>query len=812
MSTGLNKNIIDNQDRGLLGLAVKCRLISIEQEKKILSVFIDELNKNPDISIVQIFREKKYLSEEEINFLLAVKKHLKMKMLDKKFGELGVANKFIHPEKVKKAIDLQSELFKETQESKLIGDILLEQKEISKANKAAIMLTQDRVKDELLAQTINDIASTEMEKITINMRFGAIAVKKKFISLEQLNQAITVQKSEAKENKIKRYLGEILKELFDLSDKDTTDILKIQKEFEKQRLSLEKALSLYNRETTANKRLNKLFEYSFSKNKLEAHVQIVNKLVEDVLVSDVISWLKSIGISYGICDEKSIEDFLEKKVVGSEIKIAKGYAPLKPVKESMEFSFNTTPGSNSDDVKSQELVFVKKGDILAKITPHKEGKPGQDVCGFHIAPPEDEIIALSCGEGVVKKGTLFLAEIDGNPTLYKNRTLFVTANNLSYPTKHLTGNIGTDLGTQYQTTNIKVDGSIETGGIIICNEITVEGYVKGQIRAAGRVQIDGDAGRHLNTEEKSTIISSDEDIVVKKNIVNSIVITSKNLSAPNSDLISSKVFAFQDVILKNIHSEKDRPSLLQVGINPSLKANAIKQTIDEKNQVLQKLLHKDELKEIENWFNGKIQMQNNYQEQQTILQNLLKLFSDKAFDIFETFEQKTKELMSQTNKAINNDYSHILESTNAREFIDELLKEIHNLSQDKQKAHLQEMLDIKFGMYKAAVNATQRYKNEYKAREEFIMKKIKNLMPDIDKMKLEIEDLYVKKDYLKLSEANISAVNPVIRVKNQVDKGTIIKGRKSILVIDQTIFGVKFSENRTTAVDTPQIIIEGFYD
>lgn len=809
MNNSLRMTDIRNSDRTLLALAVKCRLISNEQEKQLWSVFIRKLTQDSTISILQIFKQEKILTDQDIEFLFSVQNHLLMKTLDKKFGELGVANKFINPEKVKKALDLQSEIFRETQKSKMIGDILLEQNEITKANKAAILLTQDRVRDELLAEAINDIASTELEKISINMRFGAIAVKKKYISLDQLNQALKVQKDEQGENKSKRYLGEILRELFGLSAKDLTAILNIQKELERQRLSLEKALTLYKLESNTNKRLNRLFEYRFLKNKLEAYIRIAKEVVEEVTVNDVTNWLKSIGISHGICDEQSIKAFLNNGIPGSEIKIAQGSSPTDPVNESIEFFFNTGAGLTKP-IDSAPLTVRQKGDILAKIIPYQEGTPGKDVCGNDIAPPAYKSIPLGCGKGVVRKGNLFLAEIDGHPTLFKNRTLFVSPKDLSHPTENLSGNIRTDLGSQYEIANLSIDGTVETGAKIICHELVVKGDVKGQIMATGRVQIDGNA---LNTGEHPNIISSDKDIVITKNIFNTILITSENLLAPNADLISSKVYAFQDIILKSIYSKEETPSILQIGKKPNLRTNAINQTIIEKKQILKRLLCQDDLAEIENWFNGKIQMQNVYIEQQTILQELLKLFNDKEFERFETIEEKIKEFITCSQERPNQDSFTLFESASAQQLIKEILNELQGLPAEKQKTFLKEMLDIKFAMYRAAVNAAQRYKNEYSARQDIVMKKIKNQLSEINKTKQEIKDLYVKKDYLKLSESkSVPSVNPTIRVKNQVEKGTIIRGRSSSLILDQTIYGVKFSEKQKSLTDRPQIIIEGFYE
>ena len=813
MPAASGTNIISKKNHNILGLAVKCRLITVDQEKQLLSKLIEKLQKDPDYYVVQLFREDNYLSEENIDFLFAVKKHLELKMLDKRFGELGVANKLIRPEKVKKALDLQSELFKKNQESKLIGDILLEQKEITRANKASILLSQDRVKDELLAQAINDIASNEMEKISINMRFGAIAVKKGIITITQLNQALKVQKDENGSQKPRRYLGEIFKELFGLSEKDLIHILKIQKEFEKQRLSLEKALSRYNQETNTNKRLSKLFEYRFSKNKLKAYIRIANEFSEEILVPDVLNWLKSIGISFGICDDKSIRDFLAKGTLGSEIMIARGYLPTEPANESIEFLFDTKLHTNGNETDSKKISFVKKGDILARIIPHKEGKPGKDVSGFHIVPPRHKIIPLGSGKGVVKKGVIFFADTDGNPTLYKNRTLFVTPCDQTYPTKHFAGHIKTDLGAKYQSANLKVDGNIEKGGKVICHGLTVLGDVKGQIRATGEIRIKGSIGTDPDTTGNPCIISAHGNIFANKNIANTVIITSKMLKAPNADLISSKVYAFQDIFLKNIYSKKGAASLLQIGKNPNLKLDAVNRSIDEQKQALRKLLHEDELDEIKNWFDGKIQVQNDYLDQQNILKHLLNLLDDKAFENFGTLEQEINAFQNPSGSSTDRENQNLLKTDTLKQFTNELLNDTRKLSPEDRKSHYTEMLDIKFGMYRAAVNATQRHKNEYNAQKDFILQKITKLKPEIIGKKQEIEDLYNKKDFLKLRETKLTpAGNPAVRVKNQVEKGIVIKGKKSAMTLDQTMYGVKFSEQQKSATDTAQITIEGFYD
>lgn len=805
---------VNIQEQNLLRLALKCRFISTEQEKEILSYYIGQREQHPKISIVQIFKDRGFLSDEQISFLFAVKNHLQMKMLDKRFGELGVANKFIDSENVKRALEQQDEIFKKTQDSILLGDILVEKNEISKANKAAILLTQDRIEDEFLAASFNDIASSEMERININMRFGAIAVKKGFVSLAQLNQALTIQKARNAEIRENVYLEQILQEQFGLSDENLTKIFKVQKEIEKQRLSLEKALILYNQENQLGKGLSLFFEYRFSKNKLSALITLKKAVSESLDASDFIAWLKTIGITHGLCGKKEIQKFLKTAAVGDEFKVAQGKAPVNSVDGTAEILFDTFQKELSKEDSNQTVSgFVKKGDILARILPPKEGMAGVNVCGFKITPPEGRMVNLAHGKGVMKKGDLFLADIDGTPTLFKGRTLFVTHSDISYPIRHLSGNISGELGEKYLNCNLKVAGDIESDALVRCHDIVVDGDVRGRIHASGKVQIHGCVEYCLDQDEEMRTISSDDEISINRKIVNAVIISSKRLIALNSDLISSKVYALDEIMLKNVYTAGHAPAFLQVGKNPKPKLMAINEAVKIKKKRLKALLHKTELGGIEKWFDWKIQMQNSYLEQQAILQHLLKQMDNKAVVQLPGAKKRTDAVLQHLKSASEDTDVDSMNWHAAETFLCDLFTDLENIQPDARKAHVRKILDVKYRMYKASVNATKRDKNEYKVRKELVMKKIGKGADEINRLHIEVEGLLVKKDYLELNEAGrVSSANAFIRVKNQVEDGTLIKICASTLEVKPTVYGVKFSKRQKKDATGPDIIIEGLYE
>ncbi len=811
-------SLFGNENKSLISLAVKCRLISLDQERALLDILAKKRQETPEYTAKELFHETNDLSVEDITFLYAVRDHLETKMLDKKFGELGVANQIVPAKSVKKALDIQSAIFKETNESKLIGDILLENKEITRADKTAILLTQDRIKDELLSEAMNDIAASEIEKLSLNMRFGAIAVKKQFITIDQLNQALAEQKAEVSQGEPRRYLGDILKQLFNLSDNNLHHILKIQKELEKKRLALEQALEKYNSEININKRLAKIFEYRFSKNKLNAFLRQSKQGYEDIQVPALKAWLNSIGINFGVCPDRSIKTFLNKNKPGTEIQIANGRAPIQGKDGNLEFYFDTQLLSSEATDEPDVLPLVKKGDALAKMIPAQEGRPGKDVSGFILPTAVPKTAGLNCGKGVIRNQNLFLANTDGMAVLYQNRTLFVRARETSVPTKHYTGSIDMDIGERYKSVNLKVDGSILENGMVRCQNLEVDGHIWGQVSAAGNIIVKGDIGQllkgnHKTPDTEPAKIKAEGDILAGKTIANAIIVTAKSLKAPKSGLVASAVQAFQDIVLNEIQNTGPRPCLLQTGKAPNLKADSINGLIQSRTDQLNQLRCTDETRELEQWLQGKLKIKEDFLSQQEYLKYVLEVIQCRALSGLPNLSDRLLAAKKNPDKCPDLPDRPPEMTASLAKFKKEFLQATQVMDQDALKTHTRNAMDIKYGMYRAAVNATRRYSLEYEARKKIILGKIVANQDDIEKMEATIRKLTIRKDTFLLGQAyKAQPVPPAIKVKNRVAQGTGIKGRKARLTIDQDIYGVKSTETIPTNGDAPEILIEGLYE
>ena len=792
--------------QGIVRLAIKCMFINAQEEDKILASFTKRGEQEPAYTIIEFFKEENILSEQKTDFLLAFKKYLDTQAFDTEFGALAIANNFVTKEAIKDAIDFQKEYYSKTEKTKEISEILLKKKQITLQNSTAVLLAQDRIGDDILAQALDNLASSQIEKNTINKRFGVLALKRDLISLEQLNQALASQQGEVLIGQKRRHLHEILEESAGLSEDDTISILIEQKQFEKRRLNLEEALSTYKSSIKLSTKLNLLFQYRISKTGLEAYVSKLEDLSEEVKMYQFIAWLKQAGINYGIVDDKTIEDFLFNKKTEEEIIIAKGYLPVNGVNETIEFMFDTNlslPDEQLKDeqLKQEDIPLVKKDDILARIIPGKKGKPGKDVCGNIIYTQDFKTCSLDSGEGVTRKDLVFIADVDGIPSLRNKRTLLVSSYPETSQTHIISKNIEANTKETYKSLDLEIHGIIGQDAIVTCQNLILNGDALGNINATGDVQIKGSIGEIEKTDKEvnhQPTIFAAGDIIVKKNISNARLETTKELIAPNGEIVSSEVIAANGIILKSVIFNKNNPSVLQIGKKPDPKINKIDNIIQEKVTKLRELKHEEELEKIKNKYQKQMEMEKEYLEKNNVLKDVLKKIEDSESESIQGLKQ--------------NQYPKTTENEEKNKYILEVVKEVNRIDLKDQKTYIEKMLSIESDMYKAAKEATQKMSDDNKVKYKEIEQAVKENMSEIENIEIEIETLSMGKDFqLSKQEKSFPPQDAMIKIKDQIAKGTVIKGQTTEMIIKETMYGVQFMEVKGSHMGETKILVKGYF-
>ena len=214
----------------LINLAFDCVFINSSEKEKTLKLLEEKSKEHSDLNVIDIFKQENFISDKRIEYLLAFDVHLQIQCRDQQFGRIATANGLSSEEDVAKALKYQKNYFKKTRINIKIGDILVENKSITKSDRISILLTQNRIKNENLADALNDMSKTQIQKDIINKRFGVLAIKNELVTIEQLNAALEIQKNESSTQGDTRFIGQILQETADLSDDDILQVLLDQKQ------------------------------------------------------------------------------------------------------------------------------------------------------------------------------------------------------------------------------------------------------------------------------------------------------------------------------------------------------------------------------------------------------------------------------------------------------------------------------------------------------------------------------------------------------------------------------------------------------
>ena len=812
---------VSKEDQDMITLAVKCKFITAEQSEKLQVYYLSRLETQNDYTLLKAFDEFKLLSADEIEFLTAIRAHLSVKRMDLQFGKLAVANNFTTQDAVLDALDHQTSHFQKHREHLPLGDILVNNRKIKEKEKISILLTQDRIEDDLLGEAMNSLAAGELEKLSSSKRFGSIAVSMGYVTIDQVNQALRLQKEKTDETGKPRFLGQILEASFGLSPKATLKILKEQKKIEKKRLNLEAALSRYNEEIKTNQTLSRLFEYRVTEDKLEAFVRVAKPIDQEIFAHSLINWVRLMGVQYGFADTREIEAFLATAAPGVELKIASG-TPPEPGKDAI-VGFNFDPDQEigatdkNDDVSAHPRQQIHKGDVLIRRLPHKPGTPGINVFNQAVDPPAVNTFDYKCGNGVIKdeQGN-YVAVVDGQPVLFENHTLFVAQKEKTFDSVNFSGPVTAELDNAYQMLNLKVDGRIEKDSTLRCQSLDLRGDVVGNIDAGGDVAIHGSIGEDSGSSPPETfpLVRTQGNVNVSGKVANATIECGKYFHGTNADIVDARISARHGIFAKNVYSNEENPTVLRIGHAVTSKIDALDRQIREKTALLDELTQKFELQALEKQFYQQVQIQDEYRDRQNALAYLMKITGDLNLDNIDTLGPGFDFFTSPAPEDASGDNSYALPvKTRAYEYLEFVQDKIENDPPDIQIKRIQKFSEENYGMIKAAAAATEKMEKEFARSTEQINQAVENKKDQIDDLEKQVGELILEKEFLHLQDHLRSiAAPPEIKVKNQISKGTVVEGKNSKLVIDKTIYGVKLVEKKSRKTNQFQIEILGYFE
>lgn len=788
--------------------------LSIDSSKKedIVRVLGEKFKQDhTDISVTEIFKQENLISDEDIEYVRIFDAYLKTVSLDQHFGRLAIANGLTSEKEVVLALNHQKTYFEKYRIHIKIGDVLVENKCLSPGDQVSILLTQNRIKDENLLEALNQIGATLKQQDMINKQFGALAIKKELVTIEQVNTGLAVQKNEKQTQGDFRFIGHILQDIAHLSDADIMGLLLEQKQLEKRRLDLEKALYTVKSEIKISKNFNKIFEYRVSKDGLEVFVKKRIEIKEIMPVYEFLIWLRRAGIKFGVVGDAVLEEFIQTAKKDSQIIAAKGQPAKTCINERIEFYFENEciqDGKNENDL----FCIVKKGSLLARIIPGEKGKPGKNVLGHPIPPVNPSICVLNAGSGVIKKGPVFIARIDGHPILKNGNTLRVEPMVEKIDIKTINGSISTDTKDMYESETVLIKGSITRGAILKCHALFVQGDLLGQVICTGDIDVKGAVGTDEQPKDDEGIhqadIISQGSVKVSKSITHSKIQTAGELLAFNSTVTGSEVIAAKEITINDALKGNHTPSVFRFGLKPEDKIIATDHTLEMKNEQLSVLKREMEISRLTQEYQKELKEEAHFQMEQAILKNLVEIIEAPELYRFEHLEEKISYLNRLPDfSSIKAYYLKPAKTVTALASFNKIVGLTQKMPLGKVLQQIKKKIDPKLENENADARRSE-IETQFKGRLAVFEQEIADGSQEIEKLENEIKGLEALKTKLGEIYFNSWPQSGSVRIKRRCEKGTIIKGRIARRVVEKTIYNVRFKEVVDPKTHTASIVIE----
>ena len=301
---------------------------------------------------------------------------------------------------------------------------------------------------------------------------------------------------------------------------------------------------------------------------------------------EILSDLKSQGITYGICEDV-LERFLRRREYCKDMEIALGRQKVRGQDARVEFLFNTDMKARPTLQEDGSVDFFhlntvnscNKGDVIARLIPAVPAIPGMTIRGEIIPGTDTKKAYLRYGKNtqLSEDGSEVIALVSGHINLDGDR--------VSVSDVLMLKNVDNSTG------NIDYYGSVQISGRVCENfrvkaggNVIVEGVVEGAvIEAGGDVVI----ARGMNGMGKGKIMAGGNVIakffenaeVTADGYVDSDSILHSTVKARDAVHVGGKrgfitggrIYATNGIDVKNLGSNMGADTVVEIGAQPSMK-------------------------------------------------------------------------------------------------------------------------------------------------------------------------------------------------------------------------------------------------
>ncbi len=250
-------------------------------------------------------------------------------------------------------------------------------------------------------------------------------------------------------------------------------------------------------------------------------------------------------VTHGIQDN-TINRHLSNPEYFTNMVIAMGVPPVQGHDGKITYCFNTDrkakPHLNKDGTVDfhhlDNIAHVKRGDVLAVITPTDRGTPGYNIAGGEVKPKKVKKVSFLQGKNqtISEDGLKLISDVDGYAILEGGRVFVSNVYDVQADVDNSTGDIEFD-------GSVLVRGNVRTGFKIKCaGNVEVYGVVEGAEIEAG-----GDIILHRGIQGMNRCRITSKGNMVSKFIESADVMVEGFVNAES--ILNSRVSAQGDIVV-----------------------------------------------------------------------------------------------------------------------------------------------------------------------------------------------------------------------------------------------------------------------
>ncbi|MCR9144739.1 MAG: FapA family protein [bacterium] len=309
-------------------------------------------------------------------------------------------------------------------------------------------------------------------------------------------------------------------------------------------------------------------EILVSEDRMQAVLRIRTSHPHSLLYEDVVELLDQKHIVYGIFGaeiKKHVEAYNQSmaKNPNQDLPVARGDRPQPGRDGRIDILVEPPQPVTFDDHGRADFRNVNryrtvdKGQVLAKLTPPTAGKPGIDIFGQEIKPPEPATPELEDGPNV--------SFVPGsNEYIAREHGIFIHENNRIdvNPVLIVPGSVGLESGNVHYDGTVQIGGNIERAAMVSAiGDVEVGGAIEsGEFRSGGSLTVK----KGINTKREHMVrvggdlqavyvdnsnLTVDGHVVVHKSVITSQIVCYGDISVTGSGsaLSGGEIYAFGSV-------------------------------------------------------------------------------------------------------------------------------------------------------------------------------------------------------------------------------------------------------------------------